>query len=158
MPKRRVFISYHHANEQTLVNDFRRVFADQYEVFTDSSLERAADSENIDYLTRICREGIKGTSVTIVLVGSKTGLRKFVDWEIDYTLDCQHGLLGIASPYVADSSLCPPERLSDNVRSGYAQYHRYPADASSLLRMIENAASASSSLIANTRPRRQRNG
>lgn len=56
MAKRRVFISYHHAGEQTVVDNFVREFSDGYEVFTDQSVERAADSTDVDYLARVCRE------------------------------------------------------------------------------------------------------
>lgn len=58
MAKRKVFISYHHDGEQSVVDEFRKTFSEDYEVFTDNSLERAANSDDVDYLARVCREAI----------------------------------------------------------------------------------------------------
>lgn len=51
MAKRRVFVAYHHHGDQKAVEEFRRRFSEDLEVFTDSSLARASDSEDVDYLT-----------------------------------------------------------------------------------------------------------
>lgn len=160
MAKRRVFISYHHANEQSAVDAFVKQFSEDLDVFTDRSVERAADSDDVDYLARVCRERIDGTSVTIVIVGRETGLRKFVDWEIDYTLDCKHGLVAISRIGLEDSAASLPDRLKDNLKSGtgYAKWYKYPNSASSLKTMIEEACNADTRKIDNSRARRQRNG
>ena len=158
MAKRRVFVSYHHANEQKVVESFVREFSEHYEVFTDKSIERAADSDDTEYLARVCRESIDGTSVTIVMVGRETGRRKFVDWEIRYTLEKQHGLVGISRPRLADSDASLPDRLWDNLKTGYAKWYRYPQTAASLKGIIDEAYSADLKRIENRRPKRQRNG
>lgn len=157
-PKRKVFISYHHANDQFWMNQFSNTFCDGYDVFSDNSLDRQVESDDVDYLARVCRDNIYGTSVTIVLCGTETGLRKFVDWEIDYTLSCEHGLLGILVPGVTVQQVSIPLRLLDNIESGYAGFMYYPTDAASLRSAIERAATADKSLIKNTRTRRYRNG
>src|SRR4051794_8650593 len=102
MPKRKIFVSYHHAREQSVVDDFVRKFTEDIDVFTDSSLERAAESDDVDYLAEVCRNAIKGTSVTIVMIGERTRNRKFVDWEIYDTLKMKHGLVAISRPYLPD--------------------------------------------------------
>src|SRR4051812_38342049 len=108
MAKRRVFISYHHAHEQDVADNFADNFSEDYEVFTDMSVERAADSDDVDYLAQVCRDSIKGTSVTIVMIGKRTGYRKFVDWEISDTLDMKHGLVAISRPGLdADEASVP---------------------------------------------------
>ena len=159
MAKRRVFVAYHHNGDQKAVEEFRRHFSEDLEVFTDSSLERAADSEEVDYLTQVCREAIQGTSVTIVLVGRQTGGRKFVDWEIHYTLRREHGLLGIIVPGLDSKEAWVPDRLQDNrpSGSGYAEWYEYPSSASELKAIIDEAYDADKSLIDNSRPRRQHN-
>lgn len=158
MAKRRVFVSYHHRGNQKAVDEFREHFANELEVFTDSSLERAANSQNVDYLTQVCREAIQGTSVTIVMVGRQTGGRRFVDWEIHYTLRRENGLLGIIVPGLASDAALSPPRLEDNrpKGSGYAKLYSYPSSASSLRAMIDEAYSADKRLIDNSRPRRMR--
>jgi hypothetical protein len=157
MAKRKVFISYHHKGEQSVVDSFVKTFSDGYEVFTDMSLERAAESDNVDYLNQVCRDAIDGTSVTIVLIGKQTGYRKFVDWEIRYTLHCKHGLVAISRPGLEDADACLPDRLRDNRRSGYAKWYKYHATADDLKAMIDEAYAADTSKIDNSRPKATRN-
>ena len=156
MAKRKVFISYHHDGEQSVVDDFRKEFSEDYDVFTDNSIDRAADSTDVDYLHRVCREAIDGTSVSIVIIGKQTGCRKFVDWEIRYTLECKHGLLAISRPGLADSDACLPERLKDNLKSGsgYAKWYTYPTTASGLKAMIDEAWLADSNNIKHDREKK----
>ena len=154
MAKRRVFISYHHKGEQKVVDDFVEKFSEDYEVFTDSSLSDAADSEDAEYLNQVCREAIQGTSVTIVMVGKQTGCRKFVDWEIRYTLHLKHGLVGISTP--KGGSACVPKRLEDNRKAGYAKWYKYPPSAASLKSMVDEAYNAGASKIDNARAKMTR--
>ncbi|GMR21080.1 MAG: TIR domain-containing protein [Gammaproteobacteria bacterium] len=157
MAKRKVFISYHHKGEQKVVDDFIKEFSDDYDVFTDESLERAADSEDAEYLNQVCRDAIDGTSVTIVIIGKQTGCRKFVDWEIRHTLYREHGLVGISRPSLADSDACLPKRLIDNRNSGYTKWYKYPTSAASLKNMIDEAYSADTKKIDNSREKMKRN-
>ncbi len=156
MAKRRVFISFHHKGEQKVVDDFIKKFSEDYEVFTDSSLSDAADSDDAEYLNDVCRNAIKGTSVTIVMIGKQTGCRKFVDWEIRYTLHLEHGLVGISRPNLEDGDACLPNRLSDNMKSGYAKWYKYPSSAASLKSMIDEAYNADTSKIDNSRQKMKR--
>lgn len=152
--KHRVFVSYHHRGDQGSVDRFRREYSETAEVFTDSSITRAANSTDVNYLARVCREAITGTSVTIVLVGRQTGGRKFVDWEIMDTLEKGHGLLGILAPGVDSNYAWVPARLEDNINTGYAGYYRYPSSAADLRSMITAAYGASGRLIDNSRSKR----
>ncbi len=158
MAKRRVFISYHHKGEQKVVDDFIKQFSEGYDVFTDSSLSDAADSEDTEYLNQVCRDAIDGTSVTIVMIGKQTGCRKFVDWEIKHTLLKEHGLVAISRPDLADSDACLPKRLSDNLKSGsgYAKWYGYPSSASSLKTIIDEAYNADKKNIDNSREKMKR--
>lgn len=157
MAKRKVFISYHHANEQKVVDEFIKTFSEDYEVFTDGSLEDASDSDDSEYLNQVCRESIDGTSVTIVMIGTQTGCRKFVDWEMRYTLYVKHGLVALSSPGLMDSAACLPERLKDNRKSGYAKWYTYPTTAASLKTIIEEAFNADPGKINNSREKMGKN-
>jgi hypothetical protein len=156
MPKRKVFISYHHKGEQKVVDDFIKQFSEDYDVFTDSSLSDAADSDDADYLNQVCQKAIQGTSITIVMMGKQTGCRKFVDWEIRYTLYLEHGLIGITRPDLKGEDTCLPKRFSDNRKSGYAKWYKYPPSASSLKSMIDEAYNADTSKIDNSRSKMSR--
>jgi len=159
MAKRKVFISYHHKGEQTVVEDFIETFSEDYDVFTDQSLDRAADSDDAEYLNQVCRDAIDGTSVTIVMIGKQTGCRKFVDWELRYTLHCEHGLLALSKPDLEDNDACLPKRLVDNLKSGtgYAKWYKYPSSATSLKNMIDEAYNADTGKIDNSREKMKRN-
>lgn len=157
MAKRKVFTSFHHHGDQRAVDDFIEEFSEQLEVFTDSSVERAADSEDVDYLTQVCRDKIKNTSVTIVMVGKQTGGRKFVDWEILNTLTRKHGLVGIKVPGLSDDEAWLPARLKDNIQSGFSKWYVYPSSGGALKKIIDEAYEADKSLIDNSRKSRSSN-
>ena len=117
--KRKIFVSYHHDLDQFYYNDFSNTFATNYESISDNSLEREVDSDDPEYVMRRIRETyISGTYCTVVLCGSETFLRKYVDWEIKATLDKEHSLIGIILPGCIEN--CFPNRLVDNINSGYA--------------------------------------
>ena len=130
LPKPRVFVSYHHENDQLWYDTFSRLFRENYDVFTDTSLERKVDSDDSDNIRRAIRErNITGSSLTIVLCGAETWKRRWVDWEIQMTLNKQHALLGIALPACAKNAqgqCIVPERLHDNIQSTYAAWFGWP--------------------------------
>src|SRR5438874_1865601 len=82
-PRRKVFVSYHHAADSDAYAAFARVFSEGLELVQDNSVERRIGSDDADYVIRRIRENyLTGSSVTIVLCGRNTYGRKFVDWEI----------------------------------------------------------------------------
>jgi hypothetical protein len=163
--KRKVFVSYHHDGDQPYYDAFCRHFCDTYEVLTDNSLDRIIDSEDVDYVMRRIREDyVHGSSCTVVLVGRETPLRKYVDWEIMATLDKQHGLIGVqlpSAPVNANNTVTVPDRLNDNIMSGYAlwlTWAQITSSAPQFTAYIEQANARDRSLIVNSRERRLRNG
>jgi hypothetical protein len=163
--KRKVFISYHHRGDQAYYDAFSRHFCDTFEVVRDNSVDRIFDSDNVEYVMRKIREEyLSGTSCTIVLCGPLTASRKYVDWEIKATLDKQHGLIGInlpTNPVSETGCVTVPQRLFDNIQSGYAQWAEWAAlqqGAPYLQRLIETANSRPKDLAANGRAMRERNG
>jgi len=161
--KRKIFVSYHHAVDQFYYEEFSRFFHDQYDAINDNSLDRAVDSDNSEYVMRRIRENyIKGTSCTIVLCGAQTSWRKYVDWEIKATLDMQHGLVGVllpTNPILDNGGSHKPDRLQDNVDSGYAVWTNWNTLTVEALKVAINSAIAKTKTLAiNNRPLRQRNG
>jgi hypothetical protein len=163
--KRKIFVSYHHANDQQYYDAFSRVFHDGYEAIYDNSLERRIDSDNAEYVMRNIRENcLTGTSCTLVLCGAGTRWRKFVDWEIKATLDKQHGLIGVnlpTNPRDAQGRVHKPDRLQDNIDSGYAvwvSWEEITRGSQVLQQHIELANARSKALIVNNRTLRRRNG
>jgi hypothetical protein len=164
-PRRRLFVSYHHALDQYYYDVFRWAFHDTWRIVTDRSLDRIIDSDDPDYVMRRIREQhISGTTCTVVLCGAHTRWRKYVDWEIKATLDRAHGLIGVDLP--SNPSDCYgrkhiPDRLWDNIDTGYALWvsWAYLMQNPALLQdYVEAALARHAGLIDNSRPMRRRNG
>ena len=163
-PKRKVFISYHHDSDQNYYDQFSQLFSGAFDLFYDNSLDRRIDSTNAEYVNRKIREGyIVGSSCTIVLCGSETYKRRWVDWEIHATLFHKHGLLGIALPNcaydVSSRKYTVPARLHYNIQSGYAKWILWTQDISQLKSQIEYAvknSNSNTSAIQNDAPKMKR--
>lgn len=162
--KPKIFVSYHHRGDQAYYDAFSRTFHDAYDSITDNSLEREIDSDDVDYVTRRIRENyITGSSCTIVLVGANTWGRKYIDWEIKATLDKQHGLVGVQLPTLQagpNGLVTVPDRLNDNIHSGYALWITWAAitvSAQACANYIAQANGRDKRLIVNNRDRRLRN-
>lgn len=122
--RRQIFVSYHHKNDQWYYDAFAQQYGKAgYNVVRDNSLRDALDSDDPAYVMQSIRDNhIHGTSCTIVLCGSDTHGRKYVDWEIKGTLDKGHGLIGVWLPTatLTPSGIPVPIRLKQNIDSGYA--------------------------------------
>ena len=164
--KPKIFVSYHHDGDRWYYEQFSRLFADTYDVCYDNSVNRVIDSDNADYVIRTIREDhLTGTSCTIVLCGSQTPWRKFVDWEIKATLDKEHGLIGVNLPTSLrdqQGRVYKPDRLQDNIDSRYAiwvEWSDIATGGSSVLKAYMHLARLSPiDRIRNSQTLRQRNG
>jgi len=161
--KRKVFVSYHHGNDQYWYDRFSVLFGDTYDIVYDNSLERRIDSDDTAYVDRRIRENyIVGTSITVVLCGAETWKRKYLDWETYATLYCEHALLGICLPTALDTidgKKRAPDRFVDNWNTGYAHWMHWSEDPIVVKTAIEEAVrkSASKQLINNSRLKFTRN-
>jgi len=162
--KRSVFVSYHHDNDQFYYDQLAAVCDQACQFIRDASLREAIDSDDTDYLSRAIREGyITGSSCTIVLCGSETWKRKHVDWEIKATLGKKHGLVGVnlpTNPLTITGKYTVPDRLHDNIQSGYAIWTDWVTFTSSIAKLkeiVESAIARPSLLIQNGRDLMARN-
>jgi hypothetical protein len=163
--RRRVFVSYHHRGDQAHYDDFSETFHDSYETVSDNSIERRIDSSDFSYIMRCIRKNhLKGSSCTIVLCGLETPKRRYVDWEIEASLQQQMGVIAVLLPTIqtfSNGGTAKPDRLQDNIDSGYAEWvwwHTLRGDPGRLSSIIEAANAKSSRLITNHRPRMTKNG
>jgi len=156
---RKVFVSYHHANDQRRA-DYLKAFYGSNNTIIDRSLPTALASDNNDYILSVIRSRhLKDSTVTIVLIGSETYKRKWVDWEIysslrPYLGRTRNGLLGI---YLPDATIAPA-RLNDNIKTGYAVTMKWENISWQLSSKIEEAYNNRSKdyLVDNSRARRER--
>jgi MTH538 TIR-like domain (DUF1863) len=82
--KHKVFISYHHANDQAYKQQLLELNR-RYGLFLDGSVDIGEIDDNLDdnAIREIIRDQyLQDTTVTIVLVGRETKNRKHIDWEI----------------------------------------------------------------------------
>lgn len=167
--RRKVFIAYHHADEET-VTRFMKRFGERNKIFITRALgeEMPGDvinSDNARYvMDRIRDLYLQDSTVTIVMLGRCTWARRYVDWELQSSLrsgeqTTPNGVLGVQLPstrYVRN-----PPRLERNLpnatsRFAYARRYPYPKDKNQLVGWIEDAYAARTSrkhLIENPRER-----
>jgi len=150
--KRKVFISRYHGDEyevQEFVEKWKNVFTPRMIGVNDE--DDFIDSDDPVYvMSQIRKKYLQDTSVTIVLIGSCTHSRRYVDWEIKASLrqtlgSLPNGLIGILLPSQGNSAYLPP-RLQENWNSQnkdcYARYYAAPTTTSQLRNWIEDAFSA----------------
>lgn len=156
---RNVFVSYAHRLDQDVADEFRRKFGTEGMVFSDRSLENqdlgAYRDETIK--DNYIRPKIRQSSVTIVLIGSTTGGRWWVDWEIYYSMlktsgNDRNGVLGIFIPYKEHNI---PQRILDNM--DYCELISMPSTKAELEAAIERAYAKRNNSPDLSRPLRQRN-
>lgn len=156
----KIFVSYHHANDQAKA-DYLRTEYDENNTLLDRSLDEAYEYMTDDGILEAIRtEHLKDSTVTIVLIGSETANRKWVDWEIyaslrPYGERSRNGLLGIYLPTAEKA----PARLQDNIDSGYAVTMKWENISWQLDSKIDEAYNnrGKYNLVRNSRKRRERN-
>lgn len=103
----KVFITYHHENDQFYKDQLVAV-GQGCNIFIDQSVDTGDISDDLSdeaIRIKIREEHLRDSTVTIVLVGSETKKRKHVDWEIyssmfDGKVNKKSGILVINLPQV----------------------------------------------------------
>ena len=149
--RHKCFISYHQVDEDEVtkfIGDFNDVFIPK--AIGVSDVDDFIDSTDTDYVLRRIRElYLTDSTVTIVMIGSCTWSRRYVDWEVASTLrndpnNRRSGLMAISLKSVASSaSKQLPPRVDDNVDDdqGYARWWKYPTSSDGLRSCIDTALS-----------------
>ncbi len=148
----KVFISYHHENDQMYKQEFERIMKGRIVPW---SVELGDIDDNLptDTIRRKIRDDyLSDSTVTVVLIGIETWKRKHIDWEIGSSLrDTQNnprsGLLGILLPtHISykdtgfEKCFIPP-RLYDNTIKGveFASIYDWSDNPDSIQNWINNA-------------------
>lgn len=148
--RHKCFVSYHVddiAEVETFLNEFGTEFIPRSVGVTVE--DDFVDSTDEDYIKQRIRElYLTDSTVTIVLLGSCTWARKFVDWEISSSLrndanNKRSGLLVYPLPSMQNTAKLP-NRVADNWTSGdedgsYARYLTYPTSTTMIRSNIESA-------------------
>lgn len=153
--RHKVFVSYHHSNDGWYRNKFESLFAGTFDIMVSKSVQIGdIDPDNqTEYVRQQIRDNyIADATVIVVLIGTETWKRKYVDWEIysglrDTTHNPRCGLLGIflpTHPAYGDSNYNKytiPPRLFDNVECGFARLLHWTEDPHTISREIHSAFS-----------------
>jgi hypothetical protein len=151
--RHKVFVSYHHANDQDYRDEFERLFADHYDIMVSKSVqigEIDTDLKTESVRQKIRDEYLRDSTVTVVLIGTHTWQRKHVDWEIGSSIrkteyNPRSGLLGILLPtynFVDGGKFDPhtiPPRLYDNHKCGFAKLYKWSRDPEKIQSWIHEA-------------------
>jgi len=105
MATHKVFISYHHANDQWAKDELQS-WNEQENLFIDLSVnsDDVDDTLPTETIREVIRDNyLRDSTVTIVLIGTKTWGRKHVDWEIyssmyDGSVNKKSGVLVVQLP------------------------------------------------------------
>ncbi len=98
MAGRRTFFSFHFQNDIWRANVVRKTHAVEAVArvpFLDSSLWEEAKKKDDAAIKNMIDEALKGTSVTVVLIGTDTANRKYVKYEIAQSIARGNGILGV---------------------------------------------------------------
>lgn len=95
---RKVFFSFHYENDVWRTNQIRNSWITKD--IEDAGFIDKAEFEDVkkkgeDAIKKWIDKQLEGTSVTVVLIGSETSERKYVNYEIEQSHDKGNGLLGI---------------------------------------------------------------
>jgi len=151
--RHRVFVSYHHALDESYKRIFELRFGNAFSAIVPSSVNDGDIDPRLPTQTirqKIRDEYLRDTSVTVVLIGAHTWQRKHVDWEVgssirDTKANPRSGLLGILLPTYprADKSKYNPRtippRLHDNIECAFASVHNWSEDAATVQCWIHQA-------------------
>jgi Thoeris protein ThsB, TIR-like domain len=169
--RRKVFISYHHADEDE-IQRFIKTFDHAWDSFIARGIGAGmtgdiVDSADTDYvMSRIRLEYLRDSSITLVMIGNCTWSRRYVDWELQASLRSgdtviPNGVLAIKLPSYSGGIY--PDRLSKNLwrQAGYgndcyARVYGMPISAGQLMAYFEDAYKARNTrrhLIINPRDR-----
>lgn len=142
--RHKVFVSYHHANDQYYRNRFEQLFSGAYDIMVSKSVQIGDINTYLPTETirqKIRDEYLRDSTVTVVLIGAETWQRKHVDWEIGSSIrntqfNPRSGLIGILLPTYPrpynkpnnyTSNTIPP-RLHDNIQCGFAKIYNWSED------------------------------
>ncbi len=124
---------------QTLATDTHAAAAG----FKDSSLWEEAKKKSDDAVKKLIDDGLNGTTVTVVCIGSETAGRKFINYEIQKSIDRGNGIVGIQIHHLKNfSGRTDPVGRTPGLltRNGYPVY-KY-VDHATLKTRVEEAAAA----------------
>ncbi len=121
---RRVFFSFEYEHDVSRANVVRNSWVTQGKEaagFVDAAAFEKVKKGGDTAIKKWIRDQLKGTSVTVVLVGLHTCSSKYVKYEIEQSIEKGNGLLGIDISKIKDFNGKTTDRC-DKIPKGYPFY------------------------------------
>jgi hypothetical protein len=102
---RNVFFSFHYQRDIWRANVVRNsgaVIGESAAGFRDASLWEEAKKKGDQAIKTLIDDGLRGTTVTVVLIGAETASRNYVTYEIEKSIERGNGLLGLRIHNIKD--------------------------------------------------------
>ena len=140
---RKVFFSFHYDRDSWRVSQVRNcnvVSGYDKNPFLDRAKWEAVKRSGDAAIKRWINEQLKGTSVTVVLIGRETASRRWVKYEIAKSIELGKGLLGIDISKIRNQAGETDETGANPLPRGYP-YYRWNNDdgRSNLAKWLEAA-------------------
>ena len=141
---RRVFFSFHYQRDIWRVNQIRsipNITGVAAAGFADASLWEEAKEKGEAKIKKLIDEALKNTSVTVVCIGGKTAGRKYINYEIEKSLERGNGVVGIQIHHLKDGSgnTDTPGTIPPKIEKAGFKVYKY-VDSTKLALRIEEAA------------------
>jgi hypothetical protein len=143
---RRVFFSFHYQRDVWRVNQIRNipnVIGSAAAGFQDASLWEEAKRKGDADIKKLIDQGLQNTSVTVVFIGEQTAGRRYINYEIDKSIERGNGLVGIQIHHLRDQNgyMDAVGRTPAKLISARVSIYKY-VDNDKLAKRIEEAAKA----------------
>lgn len=141
---RRVFFSFHYQRDIWRVNQIRsmpNIIGTAAAGFQDASLWEKAKKQGDAVIKRMIDEALEGTTVTVVLVGNKTANRKYINYEIQKSLERGNGIVAIQIHHLKNEKgeVDQPGKIPPQIEAAGFKSYKY-VDKEKLSKRIEEAA------------------
>ena len=141
---RRTFFSFNYTKDIWRVNQIRsmpNVIGTAAAGFQDASLWEEAKKKGDAEIKRMIDKALNNTTVTVVCITYGTGSRKYINYEIDKSLERGNGLLGIQIHHLKDQNgnTASPGGIPAKIESNGFKAYKY-TNKDRLAAWIEQAA------------------
>ncbi|HJN24556.1 MAG TPA: TIR domain-containing protein [Rhodospirillales bacterium] len=102
---RRTFFSFHYQRDIWRINQIRNIpniTGCSAAGFQDASLWEEAKKKSDAAVKKLITDGLHNTTVTVVCIGAKTAGRKFINYEIEQSLNRGNGVVGLQINHLKD--------------------------------------------------------
>jgi hypothetical protein len=111
---RRVFFSFHYERDVWRASQVRNSWVTKPDReaagFWDAASWEEVKKKGEEAIKAWIREQLKGTSVTVVLIGTETYKRKYVQYEIEQSCQMGNGLLSASTSTISKINMGAPNR------------------------------------------------